>query len=115
MISAEGIKLDPEKVSEVRNWELPQTAYDIRSFLGLCQAYSSHIQNFAHIAAPMSDLLKGVKTHQQRIVLTEATTSAFEALKVAVTEAPCLLLASWEEPFEVWSDASNRAIGVVLQ
>ena len=63
----------------------------------------------------MSDLLKGVKTRRQRVVLTEAATSAFEALKIAVTEAPCLLLASWDEPFEVWSDASNRAIGAVLQ
>lgn len=49
------------------------------------------------------------------MVLTEAAKSAFEALKVAVTEAPCLILASWNKPFEVWRDASNRANGAVLQ
>ena len=115
IISEDGIRLDPGKVREVREWEPPETAYDIRSFLGLCQAYSSHIKNFAHIAAPLSDLLKGVKTRRQRMVLTEAATRVFEALKVAVTEAPCLVLASWDEPFEVWTDASNIAIGAVLQ
>ena len=49
------------------------------------------------------------------MVLNEAATSAFEALKVAVIEAPCLVLASWDERFEVWIEASNIAIETVLQ
>ncbi|MCO5570351.1 hypothetical protein L7F22_024071 [Adiantum nelumboides] len=115
IISADGVKLDPAKVEQVENWELPKTAYDVRSFLGLCQAYSSHIKNFTRITAPMSDVLKGVKTRRQRVVLSKEAVEAFEALKVAVTQAPCLILASWDDRLEVWTDVSNVAIGAVLQ
>ena len=61
IISSSGVRLDPSKVDQVRNWDLPTIAYEVRSFLGLCQAYSSHIKDFARLAAPMTDLLKRVK------------------------------------------------------
>ena len=115
IISSSGVRLDPSKVDQVRNWDLPTTAYEVRSFLGLCQAYSSHIKDFARLAAPMTDLLKGVKTRRQRVELTEDAVRAFSALKDAVTAAPCLILASWDDPFDVWTDASNVAISAVLQ
>lgn len=47
--------------------------------------------------------------------MIEAAKGAFEALKVAIIEAPCFLFVSWDKPFEVWSGASNRALGTILQ
>ena len=38
----------------------------------------------------------------------------FEKLKSVVVEAPILMLPNFEQPFEVWNDASDYAIGVVL-
>ena len=35
-IGREGIKVDPKKVSTVRDWPTPKTAKQIGSFLGLC-------------------------------------------------------------------------------
>lgn len=46
IISVEGICLDLLKVSKVRESKLPQIAYEIRSFLALGPAFSSHIKNF---------------------------------------------------------------------
>ena len=40
---------------------------------------------------------------------------AFHALQKLASEAPILKIASWDEPFEVITDASNIAVGAVLE
>ncbi|MCO5547633.1 hypothetical protein L7F22_001084 [Adiantum nelumboides] len=97
------------------SWETPQTAQQICSFVGLCQAYSRHMKNFSKIAAPLTDLLKGCKTKRQRVTVEGKSLEAFYALQKLASEAPVLKIASWEEPFEVITDASNITIGAVLQ
>ncbi|GFW61144.1 retrovirus-related Pol polyprotein from transposon opus [Trichonephila clavipes] len=39
IISAEGVRTDPEKVSAVKNWKRPENLRELRSFLGLCTFY----------------------------------------------------------------------------
>ncbi|GFS87188.1 retrovirus-related Pol polyprotein from transposon 297 [Trichonephila clavipes] len=39
IISAEGVRTDPEKVSAVKNWKRPENLRELRSFLGLCTYY----------------------------------------------------------------------------
>ena len=34
IVSAKGIKTDPKKVEAVKNWTVPKTVIDVRSFLG---------------------------------------------------------------------------------
>ncbi|MCO5594714.1 hypothetical protein L7F22_048747 [Adiantum nelumboides] len=48
------------------------------------------------------------KTCRQRVVLSKEAMEAFEALKVAVTQAPCVILASWDDPFEAIEDVSEN-------
>ena len=96
-------------------WEVPQTAQQITSFMGLCQAYNRHMENFSALAAPLIDLLKGCTTKRQKVLVTGKALEAFHALKRLVSEAPLLKIASSNKPFEVITDASNIAIGAVLQ
>ncbi|MCO5601458.1 hypothetical protein L7F22_055581 [Adiantum nelumboides] len=56
IISSDGIRLDPEKITAILSWEIPKTAQQIRSFVGLRQAYSRHMRNFSEIAAPLVGL-----------------------------------------------------------
>ncbi|MCO5555300.1 hypothetical protein L7F22_008845 [Adiantum nelumboides] len=70
------------------------------SFVGLCQAYSSHMRNFSEIAAPLTDLLKGCKTKRQRVTVEGKSLEAFYALQKLASEAQVLKIALWEEPFE---------------
>ncbi|MCO5549454.1 hypothetical protein L7F22_002925 [Adiantum nelumboides] len=49
IISSDGIRLDPEKITAISSWKIPQTAQQIRFFVGLCQAYSRHMKNFLKI------------------------------------------------------------------
>ena len=61
VVSADGIAVDPAKVSVVTDWESPKSAKDIRSFLGLAGYYRRFIENFSKIAKPMTELLKKEK------------------------------------------------------
>ena len=83
--------------------------------MGLCQAWNRHLENLSKVSAPLTDLLKGCKTKRQKVAVIGKALEAFHALKKLATEAPVLKIASWDEPFEVVTDASNIAIGAVLQ
>ncbi|GBN04797.1 Retrovirus-related Pol polyprotein from transposon 297 [Araneus ventricosus] len=39
IISADGVKTDPEKTKAVVDWPRPETVHDLRSFIGLCTYY----------------------------------------------------------------------------
>ena len=72
------------------------------------------MENFSALAAPLTDSLKGCMTKRQKVLVTGKALEAFHALKRLASEAPVLKVASWNEPFEVITDTSNIAIGVVL-
>ena len=71
--------------------------------------------NFSNIAAPLTDLLKGCKTKKQKVQVTGKALEAFHALKKLASKAPVLKIASKNKPFKVITDASNIAIGAILQ
>jgi hypothetical protein len=97
------------------NWPSPRSLFEIRSFLGLANYFRRFIQHYAHIAAPLTALLKGADKadRQGRLLqlgklspehaarLTTAFTahrtteceSAFAQLKQALVQAPVLVKA----------------------
>lgn len=54
-----GIATNPNKVEAIKNYEEPTNLFNVRSFLGLASYYLSFIKDFASIARPLSDILKG--------------------------------------------------------
>lgn len=58
IISSQGVKPDPEKVKAIQKWPTPVNIKGLRGFLGLSGYYKKFVKNFAHIAAPLTDLLK---------------------------------------------------------
>jgi hypothetical protein len=89
------------------------TIKQVHGFLGLPGYCRRFIQDFATMAAPLHDLTQHdkIKTTEH---LGEKCTTAFEAIKTAMTSAPVLALPDITEPFVVYTDASEIAIGAVL-
>lgn len=56
-ISAEGISTDPEKVAAVKQWPVPATVKDLRSFLGFCSYFRRFVQGFFQLAGPLHDVV----------------------------------------------------------
>ncbi|GBN99165.1 Retrovirus-related Pol polyprotein from transposon 297, partial [Araneus ventricosus] len=73
IISADGVKIDPEKTKAVVDWPRPETVHDLRSFLGLCTYY----RRFALITSPV---LTYPRTDEEFILDTDASNEEIGAV-----------------------------------
>ncbi|KAF7833267.1 Ty3/gypsy retrotransposon protein [Senna tora] len=108
-VSAQGVEMDPAKVRAVVEWPTPSTVKQLRGFLGLSGYYRRFIQSYASIAAPLTSLLK-----KDEFQWSDDVTSAFSALKTAITTAPILVLPDFSKPFTIEMYALGMGVGVVL-
>ena len=80
--------MDPSKIAGVRDW--PETLHsvkDVRSVLGVLGFQRPFIRNFAHIAKPLTDLLK----KDTPFDWSEKCKQALWTLKAIVTLEPILI------------------------
>ena len=83
---------------------------DVRAFLGLANYYRKFVKDFAKIAGPLHELTKkGLKFQW-----TNECQAAFDLLKTALTQAPILAYPDFTLPFDLYVDASDDALDMVL-
>jgi hypothetical protein len=63
-LTPEGIKPGEAKLKTIRNVTTPKDIKEIRSFMGLCNIFRHHIQDFAIIAAPLFKLTRQDSEYQ---------------------------------------------------
>ncbi|KAM4055850.1 transposon Tf2-1 polyprotein [Hirsutella rhossiliensis] len=56
--AGKGIRVDPEKVQAIQQWQRPRSVKGVRSFLGFANYYRQFIPRFSNIAAPLTALTK---------------------------------------------------------
>ena len=88
VISSNELKMDPEKVREIREWLSSSNIFEVRSFHGLARFYRNFIRNFSGMCAPMLDIVK--KKHKSFSWIEEAE-KCFKVLKEKITEQPILV------------------------
>src|SRR3954469_12326961 len=86
IISAEGIKVHPEKVEAIVKWEPPQNVKQLRSFLGLAGYWRRFVENYSQIANPLSNVLQ----KSAKFVWSPECDVSFKTLKEKLTTAPVL-------------------------
>ncbi len=128
IISKDGISCDPEKVSAIMNWPVPQDAQQLRTFMGTAGYHRRYIKNFSQMASPLHQLIntdpnqgkkrrpgkKWTKVNQTDWKWETEHQHAFDALKNALVSAPVLGFADFTKPFIVETDASNKGLGAVI-
>ena len=117
LISDQGVTVPQEFSQIIKDWPLPKTLKDLRSFLGKCNYYRSHFQNFAIIAAPLMTHLKGSSESSCKLNLAEdpKAVASFQALKELLMSPQLLAYPDLEssEPFIVDTNFSHDGIGTI--
>ena len=110
VITHEGIKPNPKKISAVKDFKIPKTPTDVKSFLGLAGYYRKFIKNFSKLAKPLTDLTK--KDNPFR--WTETQQTSLDTLKEKLCSAPVLAYPDYTKTFTLTTDASNEGISAIL-
>ncbi|GFW05165.1 retrovirus-related Pol polyprotein from transposon opus [Trichonephila clavipes] len=116
LITPEGSKPLPEKVDAILSYKLSETIRDLRTFLGLINFYRRYLKDAAKNRAILREYLKGSKkNYKTRILWTEEAKENFERCKQDIPNATLLSFPDLDLQMVLFTDASNFAIGSVLQ
>ncbi len=110
VVSESGIKVNPDKVRAVKEWPVPESKREVRSFLGTASYYRRFVPGFATVAAPLHHVASPKADWQW----TDECQRAFEELKDALSTAPVLAFPVKEAPYILDTDASLTGTGAVL-
>ncbi|XP_057857449.2 uncharacterized protein LOC131066653 [Cryptomeria japonica] len=58
IISADGVKVDLEKIKAIVDWPPPENLTHLKGFLGLCGFYRRFVKGYSQNVAPLTDLMK---------------------------------------------------------
>jgi transposase InsO family protein len=114
IISHKQIKMNPESVEKILEWQRPQSGVNgvkaLRGFLGMAGWYRKFIKNFSHIAKPLYELTKkGVKWEW-----SNACEQAFKTIRDALTKYPVLMAPDPNKDYILETDASDEALSATI-
>ena len=96
-ISTDGMKPGTLNLKGIAEMALPANYTEVRRFLGMTGFFRRFIKNYACIAKPLNDILKGEasKIKSGAITLPSEAMEAFERLKMCCMMAPVLAFADF--------------------
>ncbi|XP_073313509.1 uncharacterized mitochondrial protein AtMg00860-like [Primulina huaijiensis] len=110
IISRDGVEVDPSKVEAFRDWLVPKSVTEIRSFLGLAGYYQNFIQGFSPIAEPMTALTN----KNSKFIWGSECQENFDRLKQELTTTPVVAMPSGQQEFVLYTDALKLGLDAVL-
>ena len=108
----DGIEPLPEKVRAVNSFQTPTTVKSLQRFLGMVNFYRRFLPGIAGVLRPLTDALKG---SPRRLKWSTTMEEAFERAKKRLAKATMLAHPVRDAELQLVTDASERAIGTVLQ
>jgi transposase InsO family protein len=112
-VNETGMHFKRSKLDSVLDFELPTYGKQLKSFIGFCNYFRDHVENFSAKMFPLNALLKDYDK-RRRLVWTEETKQAFEEMKNAIHECPALFFMDDDLPVYLHTDASKYGIGAYL-
>ncbi len=108
--SEAGVCPDPKRVSDLREAPIPTNVSEVHSLLGMASYSSKYIANFATVTESLRALTKKNTIFQW----TEKHQQAFDALKNALSSAPCMAYFNMSKETTVSVDASPVGVCAIL-
>ena len=112
LISRDGTRPLPSRLSAIRDFPLPQTVTELRSFLGTVNYCHRFIPKVSDILAPLSALTNRPK--KSLIPWDDHSKHAFQTAKDSLLNIQTLSHPDLSSPLSLTTDASDVAIGAVL-
>lgn len=110
ILSKDGVKADPNKITSILNMKEPENREDVLRFLGMVTYLGKFLPNLSTVAEPLRKL-----THlSSDFVWSSEVITAFNKLKQMVTETPILRYFDSEKPVVIQTDASSFGLGCVM-
>ena len=110
LISPEGIIPLPNKLDSIKHMPVPNSAKEIKRFLGLTGYYRKFVPRFADISRPLTTLTK----KDAKFEWTSACQKSFELLKESLCGEPVLKYADTSKPYTLYTDASKYGWAGIL-
>lgn len=110
ILSAEGVRPDPEKVKALDGLERPRNKDELHSFICMMQSVSEFIQSFSRKAAPLRELLN----MKGRFKWEEQHQQSFNYLLEEFRKDVALRYFDTSKPIYLFTDAHQTGLGVIL-
>lgn len=107
-----GITADTDRILAVKNAPKPDTTDKLKSFLGFAQFYSKFVPNFADLVRPLYDFLQ---VSSNNLKWTSQTNASYNQVLHHLLHGKVLGSFKLGMPTELFVDASEYAIGAILQ
>ncbi len=114
VISAEGIKTDPDKIAKMVTMSPPTNLKELRSRLGLFSYYRQYIKGFSDITRHMYELTREEDGKVVPFEWTVTRQKAFETIKAKLAMTPVIAHPNFDKPFILYTDTSGGGVGAVL-
>ena len=110
----------PWRLGSLHHCEKPQTINELRSFMGFCNYYSGYVRMFAELSGPLHIMLQsgkfdGRKGSKKKLAWTHEAEDAFSRPKERLLAQLGLFLVDPDKGFVLRTDASDYAVGAVLE
>ena len=111
LVSEQGIQMVPSYVDKVKDWPLPTTGAELKSFLGFSGYYRGFIKEYSDLTAEMNSM-----KNSKCLEWTESTKAKFERLKQCFASSPVRGFPQYDnpEPFILDTDFSATNMAAVL-
>ena len=105
-LTPDGITPGKDKLQAIKSALPPTDIKMVRSFIGLCNFFRTHIKNFATISAPLTRLTRKDSGYKGGVLPPEAM-RAFLTLKLALTSDPVVAYPRSDRHYALIVDAST--------
>lgn len=110
VISKDGLKPDPEKVSAIKNMPKPTSKPEVLTLLGFINYISKFLPKVSDVSAPLKKLTIG----QSKFTWARQHDEALATIQQLVIQHPVLKFYNIEEEVTIQTDASDKGLGAVL-